>query len=179
MKLLKRGFLFLALISLSSGFAFGANANISHDVDINVLEAVLIGLNDSGAISLNTVAPGTPGADPTGEFDASKELRYTSLAPSTNTRQIHASYGLTAPPSGTLLHLEASSVPANCGTAFVGGRTLTGTDQDIITSIGSCATTTTDGATLTYTLVIDDVTQLNVGDSATVNVTLTITDATF
>ena len=49
---------------------------------------------------------------------------------------------------------------------------------NLITNIGSCATGIgVNGAALLYTFSVDDVTQLQVGDTSTVTVTFTLTDA--
>ncbi len=169
--------LFLMVVFFG-GFMYAANDSTSHDVTMNVIEVVLIDLNDTSTIVLNTIAPAHGGENPTGDTDSSKLLQYTSLVPSTTTRNITAEWDTgDQAPAGTSLLLVAISVPAGCGTA--GAQiTVDDTAQNIITNIGSCATGTgTNGAELTYTFSIDDVSQLVVGDSETVTITLTLTDA--
>jgi hypothetical protein len=160
-----------------AGIVF-ADDTAQHDVTLNVLEVCLIDLNSTATITLNTIAPAAGGMDPTGDTDTSKLLQYTSLVPTGDTRYISANWGGTdAAPAGTSLLLEVTSVPAGCGTA--GAQiTLSDTPQNIITAIGSCATGVgANGAALTYTFSVDDVTQLVVGDTSTVTVTFTLSDA--
>jgi hypothetical protein len=160
-----------------SGIVF-ADDSTAHDVILNVNEVCLIDLNSTATITLNTVAPAAGGMDPTGETDATKLLQYTSLVPSGQSRNITANWGGTdSAPAGTSLRLEVTSVPAGCGTA--GAQiTMSDTAQSIVTAIGSCATGIgANGAALLYTFSVDDVSQLVVGASETVTVTLTLTDA--
>lgn len=79
-----------------------------------------------------------------------------------------------AAPSGCDLSLEVTSLTAGCGSAVVGGITVSGTAQNIVSSIGSCATGTggSDGAQLSYTLSVTDDTQLDCCDDQTVTITL-------
>ena len=161
-----------------TGMVFAASDSANHQVTLQINEVVLIDLNDTGLITLSTSAPTNGGEDPVGSTDASKLLQYTSLVAGVTTRSITAAWGGgDAAPSGTSLKLQATSVPVNCGTA--GAQiTLSGTGQNIITAIGSCATGTgANGAEMTYTFSIDDVTSISVGDSNTVTITFTLTDA--
>lgn len=169
----------LALVFIFlSGFVFAANDSAAHDVTMQVNEVVLIDLNNTGTITLTTNAPVNGGEDPAGDSDNSKLLQYTSLVASGTTRNITAQWGATdQAPAGTSLSLQATSVPAGCGTAAA-QITINDTAQNIITGIGSCATGTgSNGAELTYTFNIDTVGSLVVGDSETVTITLTLTDA--
>ena len=164
---------FLTVVSL-----FAANDSASHGVTMNVNEVVLLDLNDTSTVVLTTVAPTNGGELPVGSTDSSKLLQYTSLAPTGQTRNLTVQWGgADAAPAGTSLQLEATSVPAGCGTAApqvtVGPSALA-----LITGIGSCATGTgASGAQLTFTFTIDDVNALVVGDNATVTLTYTLTDA--
>ena len=149
----------------------------THDVTLQVNEIVLIDLNDATAITLTTNTPAAGGDTPLGDSDATKLLQYTSLVASGLTRSISVQWDVAdAAPTGTSLKVEATSVPASCGTA-AGLVTISSTAQDIITGIGSCATGTgASGAALTYTFSIDTVSSLVVGDNKTVTLTYTLTD---
>ena len=166
------------VLIIGVGTAFAASDTANHDVTMTVAEVVLIDLNDNSEVVLTTSAPALGGQDPVGDTDSSKLLQYTSLVASGVTRRITVEWGaLDAAPAGTSLKLEAVSVPAGCGTA--GAQvTVSSTAQNLITGIGSCATGTGgSGAALTYTFSIDDVPSLVVGDSETVTITFTLTDA--
>ena len=169
--------LIFCFVGLSSLFAATDTAN--HDVTINIIEVVLIDVN-AGLVTLTTVAPGTGGAPVTGESDTSKWLQYTSLVAFGETRTITAELDASPTVTGILLQL-VSAAPA--GGAEEGTEqaaiTLTVVAQVIINAITSCATGTggAEGANLTYTLIIDNVALLLVGQSDTVNVTFTLTDA--
>jgi hypothetical protein len=94
-------------------------------------------------------------------------------------RSITAAWGGSdAAPAGCSLTLEVTALTAGCGTQE-SQITMSAIAQDIVTDIGSCATGTggTDGGRLTYTLSVDDVTQLDASDDQSVTVTLTLTDA--
>jgi hypothetical protein len=170
-------FVCLSLL-LASAFAFGLNDTAIHSVILQVNEIALIDLNNTAAITLTTNPPGAGGLDPIGDTDSSKLLQYTSLVASGVTRNITVNWDATdSAPAGTSLSLEAVSVPANCGTA-AGALVITDIAQNLITTVGSCATGVgANGAALTYTFDITDVTQLVVGDTRTVTVTFTLADA--
>jgi hypothetical protein len=174
---MKRLIVLTIVFMFIAGIVFAADT-AAHDVILNVNEVCLIDLNSTATITLNTIAPATGGMDPTGDTDASKLLQYTSLVPSGLTRVITANWDATdAAPAGTSLRLQATSVPAGCGTA--GAQiTLSNVAQNIITAIGSCATGVgANGAALLYTFSVDNVNNLVVGDTSTVTVTFTLSDA--
>jgi hypothetical protein len=175
---MKRLTTLILMVVFFGGFIYAANDSASHDVTMQVNEVVLIDLNSTATITLTTNAPANGGEDPTGDTDNSKLLQYTSLVASGTTRNISAQWGGTdQAPAGTSLLLEATSVPAGCGSASA-QITIDSTARNIITGIGSCATGTgANGAEMTYTFQIDDVSQLVVGDNQTVTITLTLTDA--
>jgi hypothetical protein len=174
---MKRFTIFAIVLMFITGIVFAADT-AAHNVTLRVLDVCRIGLNSTATITLDTIAP-TNGGDPvTGMTNASKLLQYTSLVPAGQTRSITANWGgADAAPAGTSLLLQASAVPANCGTA--GGQiTLSAVGQNIVTAIGSCATGVgANGTTLTYTLNITNVNNLVVGATSTVTVTFTLTDA--
>ena len=68
---MKRILVVLALLAVAVG-AFAASANITHVINLQVIEVVAVGLNDASAITLTTVAPVVPGDPPTGQSDNSK-----------------------------------------------------------------------------------------------------------
>jgi hypothetical protein len=183
---MKRSFILLSvslcLLSVFCVNSFAASDTATHDVTMNVNEVVLIDLNDTGTLTLNTVAPANGGEDVTGETDnTSKLLQYTSLVAAGTTRNIQVSWSGAldgACPAGTHLEAEANSAPAGCGSVVGGGVTVSGVDQNIITNIGSCATGTgANGAVMEYRLVVDTVSSLVVGDTTSVRLVFTLTDA--
>ena len=84
-----------------------------------------------------------------------------------------------AAPAGTLLKLIASGVSGQEGTPATIQTLDDEAAETIVTLIGSCATGTggSDGALLTYSLVVDDVAALVAAANATPTITLTLTDA--
>ena len=125
-------------------------------------------------------APAVGGQSPADVTDNSTYAQYTSVVCGAATRALTANWGAgDAAPSGCSLSLEVTSLTAGCGSAVVGGVTVSGTAQSVVGSIASCATGTgaADGAQLSYTLCVDDDTQLDSCDDQTVTITLTLTDA--
>jgi hypothetical protein len=177
---MKRMAFFLLLSALIFGLTGVAAADTdsdSHDVLMNVNEIAVMELNDSSQISLTVVPPTLGGDPPVDDSDNSKLLHYTSVVASGNTRTITAEWGpADAAPAGTSLKLEATGVPANCGSA-AGQIDVSNSATTIISGIGSCATGRgANGAELTYTLSVDDAAQLVAGDSQTATITLTLTE---
>ena len=178
---MKRFLVVLAMLAVA-GLAFAASASTTHTITINVAEVVLVGLDDTNLITLSTVEPGTPGDPPTGSSDNSKYLQYTTVNSGATTRRVTAQMSVAAP-NGTALQVSAAIVGGGAGTPGngVGNVTLnTAAAQDIITGIGSCYTGSaadTDGANLTYTLLVPTPGSLVVGATASPVITLTLTDA--
>ncbi|MFH1313923.1 MAG: hypothetical protein ABIJ00_11960, partial [Candidatus Eisenbacteria bacterium] len=134
----------------------------------------------SASISLDIVAPGSGGAAPGDDSDISSYAQYTSVVGSGTTRNLTAAWGGSdAAPAGCSLKLEVISLTAGCGSAVSGGITMSSSAQNIVASIGSCATGTgaTDGARFAYTLSVDDATSLDASDDQSATITLTLTDA--
>ena len=170
-------FIFILLFSFNLSLS-AINDSASHTVTMQVNEVALIDLNSTAGITLTTSAPSQGGESVTGDTDSSKLLQYTSLVSTGTTRNITVNWGAgDSAPAGTSLKLEATTVPANCGTA--GGQlTISNTAQSLLTNIGSCATGIgANGSEMTYTFSVDDATSLNVGDNQTVTITFTLTDA--
>lgn len=178
---MKRFLVVLILLSVVC-FAFAASAQVTHVIQINVLEVVAVGLDDTALITLQTSAPATPGDPPTGGTpDTSKYLRYTTINTTGDFRSVTAIMSVAAP-AGTALRVNATIGSGGAGTqgSSSGDVTLNNTvAQNIITGIGSCYTGTgaTDGANLRYTLLVPIPGSLVEGDAATVTITLTLTDA--
>lgn len=178
-----RTILIISLLSvLCVSVMYAASDTATHDVTMNVNEVVLIDINNTGTLTLNTTAPANGGEDVTGQTDStSKLLQYTSLVGSGTTRNIQVSWSGAldgACPAGTHLEAEAITVPGGCGSAVAGGVTVSAVDQNIITTIGSCATGTgASGAQMEYRFVVDTVSSLVVGDTKSVRLVFTLTDA--
>ena len=176
---------FLMIISLcvlGLGPLFAATDNATHDITITINEVVKVDLDDATVVNLTTITPVVGGDPVLGTTDATRYLQYTSLVASGTTRNVTAALDALPAFAVGALHIELTATPsggANEG-AGSGAVSLTTVAADIITGIGSCATGTAlgaDGANLSYELVIDDPTLLNVTDTDTVQVTLTLTDA--
>ena len=175
--------LVLCLLSVLCVSIYAASDTATHDVTMNVNEVVLIDVNNAGTLTLNTTAPANGGENVTGQTDStSKLLQYTSLVAATTTRSISIEWSTTeldgACPAGTHLEAEAITVPGSCGSAVPGGVTVGGSPLAIITAIGSCATGTgASGAQMEYRFVVDTVSSLVVGDTKSVRLLFTLTDA--
>jgi hypothetical protein len=161
------------------GLAFAADT-ADQTVQMNVDEICVIDVTGNpGALTI--VAPTTGGQTPPDDSDNTTYAQYTSVVSGSTVRAVTAEWdGSDAAPAGCSLALEVTAVTAGCGSRVVGGIiTMTSTAQNIITAIGSCATGTggTDGGQLTYTLKVDNVSQLDASDDQSVTVTLTLTDA--
>ena len=152
-------------------------------VFLEVNEIALININPATDITMTIVAPNTAGEVPADVIDDSAYTQYTSVVPESNTRKITAQLS------------ESDTVLAGCSlklAATVGSGGNEGTSngeqtlssifaQEIITGIGSCATGTSitegieDGAKLTYTLTVDNVTELIANEEKSLTVTFTLT----
>lgn len=167
-----------ALVLLPVGAVWAADT-ATQTVQMNVDEICVVDVTaNPGALAI--VAPGTGGQTPANDTDNSTYAQYTSVVAGATARTLQANWGGSdAAPSGCSLDLEVTAVTAGCGSRVVGGITMTAVAQNVVTAIASCATGTggTNGAQLTYTLNVDDVTQLDASDDQSVTVTLTLTDA--
>ena len=165
----------VAFLFAGVGSLLAATSSDTHDVTISIVEVALLGVDDTSAITLSTVAPGTAGDDVTGQTDSTKYLHYTCLNAGGTTRVIDAQLSAAAP-AGTALLLTAT--PAGGEGTGAGQVSLTNASAtNIITAIGSVATgstVSTDGANLAYVLSITDVASLVVGGGATLTVTFTL-----
>jgi hypothetical protein len=167
------GIVLLAVMTGTVGFALD---NASHPVTMRVNEVCRIGLDSSSGISLEVGGQAAGGLPPVGAVDSSKALRYTSVVPAGASRRITANWGpADKPPSGTSLILNVIDMPAGSGLP-AGQITLSGDPQNIITGIRSCSTGN-DAVRLQYTFRVEDVNGLVQGDSTTVNISFTLTDA--
>ncbi|MBN1648361.1 MAG: hypothetical protein JW874_10025 [Spirochaetales bacterium] len=178
---MKKIFTVTLVMAVMAVMSYADNDSASHDINITVSEVVIMELNNSGSISLTTQSPGAgnAGQSVVGESDNSKRLFYTSLVPALTSRTITAQIDSALTLPGLALELTASPAGGNEG-AGAGTITLSTSAQNIVTGIGSCATgnTGSDGAGLTYELVITDSEALEVDATGeTVTVTLTLTDA--
>ncbi|HEQ71325.1 MAG TPA: hypothetical protein ENN69_02455 [Spirochaetia bacterium] len=147
-------------------------------VTVNITEICSIGLNSTASVTLSTIPPGMSGADVTGSSNSTKLLQYSANVTSGTTRRITVNWDpADTAPAGTSLQAEVTSVPSGCG-ASAGTVIVSPTAQNLITNIGGCATGVgVNGAALTYTLIIDDISQLSVNDDRTVTLSFTLTDA--
>jgi hypothetical protein len=176
--MLRYTILFVALFIGFAGTLFAADT-ANQSVQLNVDEVCVIAVTGDPA-ALNITAPATGGQPPASASDNSTYAQYTSVVCGAAKRSLTANWGgADAAPSGCSLSLEVTSLTAGCGSIVVGGITVSSMAQNIVTTIGSCATGTgaTDGAQLTYTLGVSDHTQLDSCDDQTVTITLTLTDA--
>jgi hypothetical protein len=146
-------------------------------ITVTVNEICSIGLNDSLTVTLSISPPTAGGESILGDSDSSKLLQYTSLVYSGTTRSITVNWDAAdSAPAGTSLKAQVISVPSGCGSA-ASQVTVSDTAQALITNIGGCNTGEgANGASITYTFSVDDISQLRVGDNQTVTLTFTLTD---
>jgi len=173
-----------AAFALVVGFSFGlvglafAADTATQTVQMNVNDICVIDVTGNPG-ALVVAAPTTGGQTPPDDIDNTTYAQYTSVVAGSTTRNVTAAWGGTdAAPVGCSLGLQVTNLTAGCGTQE-GEIEMSALAQNIITDVGSCATGTggTDGGQLTYTLHIDDVSQLDADDDQSVTVTLTLTDA--
>ena len=174
------------LLAVCSGFmlstAWGLTDTASHDIIMNVNEVAMLKVNDSSMISLTVVAPNEGGEVPVLVSNTTKMLQYTSVVAVGATRKITAGWASGSSPKGTKLNVTATS-PIGGNKRGIGTSydfiNLSAGAGNVVTGIGSCATGFGggSGASLTYTLSVEDPELLEAGESKTVTVTYTMTDA--
>jgi hypothetical protein len=173
----KKAFVAIILFFIcSSLLLYAPEDDIS--VIITVDEICSIGFNSTATITLALIPP-VSGGEPMGrDTDTSKLLQYSSLTSSGTFRTITVNWdSADTAPTGTSLTLEATSVPAGCGSK-TSEITLSSTAQNLITGIGGCHTGTgANGVTLTYRFNVLNLSQIQAGNNETVSVTFTLTDA--
>lgn len=153
-----------------------ASTTDNHLIQIQLDQIAVIDLG-GGAVNLAVSSPTVAGDTPLEGLNQTTYLKYTSSLPSGQTRNITAAWGTgNLAPVGTTLKLEAVSIPSGCGNS-VGVITVSNTAQNIITGLGACYTGTTTGATLKYTLSIDDAFSLIASENKNADITFVITDA--
>ncbi|MBN2354325.1 MAG: hypothetical protein JXD23_17275 [Spirochaetales bacterium] len=174
---MKRLISIMLFAAAAAGTGF-ATDSASHAVTLRVDDVCRVDLNSTGGITLAVTKPAAGGETPAGTTDNGKSLRYTSVVSPGSSRKITVNCdSADSAPSGTALYLRVTSVPPRCGTA-TGPVRIGGDPREIITGIGSCATGATGGgARLQYTLQIDDAAALTAGETRTINVNFTLTDA--
>jgi len=166
------------LLAVCSGFmlstAWGLTDTASHDIIMNVNEVAMLKVNDSSMITLTEV--------PVLVSNTTKMLQYTSVVAVGATRKITAGWASGSSPKGTKLNVTATS-PIGGNKRGIGTSydfiNLSAGAGNVVTGIGSCATGFGggSGASLTYTLSVEDPELLEAGESKTVTVTYTMTDA--
>ncbi len=174
-------YLMIAIVAVMTvgliGLAMAATDDATQNLTLAVSEICVLDVTGNPGV-ITVVAPGTGGQTPANPSDNSTYAQYTSTVASGLTRNMTAQWGgADAAPAGTSLDLTAAPAGGTQGVT-AGLITVSSSAQNIITGIGSCATGTsdTDGAQLTYTLMIDDVTALVAGDSQSVTITLTLAE---
>jgi len=167
----------LCLVPMITVSLLSAQDTASQTVTMQVREICVIDV--TGNPSPLVIYPPADGGDmPANPSNDSTYAQYTSVVEQGKTRSITAHWAAgDSAPTGCELRLKATPAGGNQGSS-VGEITLSTTPQNIVTGIRSCATGrgSSDGAKLTYTLVITDVESLVAGEEKTVTVTLTLTD---
>ncbi len=160
----------------------------SHVVTINFSEVAIVDIEDSAIKDITLDATGGVPAEAGDPYDFSVTnstlwLNYTSILGNETSRLVTVRTTAGTIPAGLDLRVQAAadagngggSVGANVATPIV----LNGTDQNIITGIGSCYTSTgtNNGHNLTYSLAVNDWSLIDQSDSgAAITVLYTITD---
>jgi hypothetical protein len=176
---LKRWYFFcLTLLGIIIARPLSAQSTDNITITVTLNEICTIGLNDSLTVTLTISPPAAGGENVLGDSDSSKLLQYTSLVFAGTTRSITVNWGSAdSAPAGTSLKAEVTSIPSGCGNS-TGEVTVSDIARTLITNIGGCHTGEgANGANLTYTFSVDDISQLHVGDNQTVTLTFTLTDA--
>ncbi len=167
----------LSVFFVAAGL-YAASDTATQSVTMTVSEIAVLDVTANPG-TLTIAAPGTGGETPADPSDNSTYAQYTSTVGAGQSRAITAEIGGgDSTPAGTTLTLGAAPSGNTNEGSTAGTVTLSSTAQNVVTGVGSCATGTgaTDGAQLTYTLVIGTMTDLVAGASETATVTLTLTD---
>lgn len=154
---------------------FAASGSDAHDVTVDIAEIASVALTDATTLTLSTTDPAQAGGTPQGDSDSARYLQYTTLNTTGNDRKITCALDVAAP-AGTALRI---TLAGGLGSSE-GQVTLTTTDQDLITAIGSgnTGTAATDSDNLAWVLAVVTPASLVVG-SSTVTATFTLTEDTF
>ena len=160
----------------------------SHVVTINFSEVAIVDIEDSANKDITLDATGGVPAEAGDPYDFSVTnstlwLNYTSILGNEAARAVTVKITAGTVPSGLDLRVQAAADAGNgagtMGANVAGTIDLDGTDQNIITGIGSCYTSsgTTNGHNLTYSLNVNDWSLIDFVDSgAAVTVLYTITN---
>ena len=162
------------------GLSMGVMAETSNDtstVNVNISEIALVDAGDPNNLVIDATAISAGAAPYISVADGNSVLKYTSIVAAGETRLIQAK--LDAVVAGCNLKLVCAQLVD--GTASADGtvgavvaiNTLTTADATLISTIGSCNSGDT-GATLTYTLSIDDIANVK-ADTNALTITFTIT----
>lgn len=182
----KKLFAIAALVSIGSGalYAQADGTTATHNITVTIPEVALVDLEGGTAVTLAFPTPTEAGAafDVSTVTNNSLWLNYSSIVASAGetSRIVKVKLG-SKQTNGLDVRLLAAAQAGGTGTTGTPSAmlTLTTSDQDLISAIGSCYTGngTSSGHQLTYSLNINDVAALkhDLDDNAVV-VTFTITD---
>jgi len=150
----------------------------SQKVSLKVSSWGVLGVSgDPGPL---VVAAAQAGGNPAETEDRTTSLQYSSTVPRGLKRSILVQEaGTDGAPAGCVLTLEARpSSPPREGRG-AGRLTLSGMPQVLIEEIGSCATgiASGEGAVLVYRLAVEDPSRLVVGETKSLTIVFTLTDA--
>ncbi len=161
-----------------TGFVMAADQE-SHIVSISVPNICMLDINNTDNVAFVIIQPlGGAGEAPeiNDDTDNSKQLWYTSIVPSGQERQVTVASDVDVP-AGLTLNVAASEPTGGAGARGTGTNVdLSTSAQPIIDGIGTCYSSRINGAGITYTLSIDDPTNLVEADTD-LTVTFTLTDA--
>ncbi len=178
----------IASLGLST-VAFAQDDNdATHDIVIAIPEVALLDIEGGASINLGGTIP-TEAGDPVtfGSSDNSLWINYSSIIGSSteSSRTVSVAVSAGTLPGGLDLKVQAAADAGNgdgsVGTAAGSALTLSGTGQNIITTIGSCYTGdgASNGHQLTYTLDLasgGNYSDLDFDEATTVTVTYTLSD---
>ncbi len=171
-----------AVIIITAGMAFAADSE-SHQVQINITSLCLLDIDNSEALVYGVDAS-QAGDEPVitnTSGSETRELWYTSLVPSGQDRNITVNFSV-ALPTGVEIDVAISTADVGgLGTPGTGGSyTFDNGDgtgaQNIVTGITNVWTSRTNGADVTISAAIADVTALIGGTAYSGNLTYTLTD---
>jgi hypothetical protein len=146
-------------------------------VSVTLASFCLVAVTAS-SVNLTIANPATPGGTPSNVTSTSTYAQYSSTVASGVTRRITAAWATgNSAPTGCELRLTAT--PGTGQGTSAGQILLSTTAQNIITSIGGCATGTgaTSGAQLAYALNIITMTSLVANENKSATITFTLTDS--
>ena len=176
---MKRRLNIISVVLVLSASLFALEDTATQRLTLQVSDICLVNVTGSPS-TLSVSASELGGEDPALSIDDTTFVQYTSIATQGKSRLLTARWeDSSSAPSGCSLKLRATPDLGPQQGHSSGDIILSSSPQSILSEIGSCVTGTgvSQGARLRYSLVIDDISLLQAGESKSVTIILTLTDS--